>query len=125
MIPPILSSLGSAVARTQQERRQRQAEWAAASAPWSSSSSSSTVVVAGMLRGRLRHYNRRGTKWRLVADGGSEVRARRTLDPGRRRKGGRRNLPSLWDDSAYDRGSASEDVLKLSHPVEILAYDDK
>jgi hypothetical protein len=124
MISPILSSLGTAVAQTQQERWQRQAVLAAQPSLLSSTSSS-TVLVAGMLRGRLRYYNRRGTKWRLVADGGSEVRDRRMLDPGRRRKGGRRNLPSLWEGKASERGSASEEVLKLEHPVEILAYDDK
>ena len=115
-VDAILKSLGRAVAESQAEQNspirnndgggsnKKRAVVTAATAP------------AALLRGRLDYFNRRNSKWRLVARD-VEIRKRGLLDPGRRR----REKPSLWLTS--QERQPAELPLKSSM-LEILAYDD-
>jgi hypothetical protein len=129
MVEPILNSLGAAMARTRRDRLLANNE------------NAGVRLVSGLIRGRVRHWNRRGAKWRIVADAGTEIRQirpsqRRRLLP-RSRQGpqqtGRRRAErgSLWQAAARNEGSSGggeqpqEHAMKLSNPLEILAYNDK
>jgi hypothetical protein len=71
---------------------------------------------AAILRGRVDHYNRRNTKWRIfVRD--AQIQRREPLERNRRM----RERPSLWDVSK-DNESTNESPTKLD--LELLAYDD-
>jgi hypothetical protein len=129
MVEPILNSLGAAMAKTRRDRLLANNE------------NVGVRLVSGLIRGRVRHWNRRGAKWRIVADADAEIRPispsqRRRLLP-RSRQGqqqtGRRRAErgSLWQAAARNEGSSGggeqpqEHAMKLSNPLEILAYNDK
>jgi hypothetical protein len=132
MVEPILNSLGEAMAKTHRDRL----------ANHSNNDENARVrLVSGLIRGRVRHWNRRGAKWRIVADAGTEIRPirpsqrRRVLHRNRQgqQQAGRRRAErgSLWQaaaagsDGSQESGQSQERAMKLSSPLEILAYNDK
>lgn len=110
-IESVMQAFGESVAQCQQEQYQLEA----AATRTSSSDASPKLAPAALLRGRVHHYNRFGSKWRLVVED-AEIHARKPLDPQRRK----RERPSLWSLLPND---ASAPVLQLPR-LEILLYDD-
>jgi hypothetical protein len=132
MVEPILTSLGAAMAKTHRDRLANHSN---------NDENAGVRLVSGLIRGRVRHWNRRGAKWRIVADADAEIRPispsqRRRVLP-RNRQGqqqtGRRRAErgSLWQaaaagsDGPQESGQPQERAMKLSSPLEILAYNDK
>jgi hypothetical protein len=82
-------------------------------------SGSSTIKQApsALLRGRVDHFNRRNTKWRIVVRD-CQFRKRVDLDKNRRM----RERPSLWEVSEQNEGANNDDPTKVC--VELLAFND-
>jgi hypothetical protein len=137
MVEPILHSLGEAMAKTRRDRL------ASRALPANHSSSDNQYgvevprLVSGLVRGRVRHWNRRGTKWRVVVDAGAEIRPIRPsqrqpqvllLGGRRQREGAATSGRPRWADrmSLWQAAAASnEQAMKLSKPLEVLAYNDR
>lgn len=137
MVEPILHSLGEAMAKT---RRDRLASRALPANHGSSDNQYGVEVprlVSGLVRGRVRHWNRRGTKWRVVVDAGAEIRPIRPsqrqpqvllLGGRRQREGAATSGRPRWTDrmSLWQAAAGSnEQAMKLSKPLEVLAYNDR
>jgi hypothetical protein len=73
-----------------------------------------TNAPAALLQGRVDHFNRRGTKWRIVVKN-AQMRRRFPLDRHRRK----RDKKSLWSLS-----KEKEDESATKFDIEMLAYDD-
>jgi hypothetical protein len=100
MVDRVMKSLGEAVVQQQKE--------CFATAP------------AALLRGRVNHFNRRNSKWRIVVDDG-EMRRRRQLDQHRKLR--RTERPSLWDVATRKNEKDRELPHKIG-TIELLAYND-
>ena len=89
-------------------------------------------AVAALLRGRIQYYQRLHGKWRIVLDE-VEYKSRKTLDPQRRRRGPKR---SLWDmcqdstdtntndDTGVNRSDQGSEKQQKGMKLEVLAYND-
>lgn len=102
----ILTAFGNAIAKTHQE--QHEVEWNPRQRY-----DGITAAPAALMRGRVDHFNRRGSKWRLVVHD-AELVERKSLDRNRRK----RERLSLWN--AIGKGSEAVKIPRL----EILAYND-
>jgi hypothetical protein len=86
----------------------------------------SIVAPAAMLRGRMDHYNRYGTKWRIVVDD-VEIRPRRPIDAQQLRKMKRDRTMSLWSivSPPHPPNTTEENMVPIKIPrLEILVYND-
>lgn len=98
----IMLSFGQAVAQSQQEQ-------------FASQDRQIGPAPAALLRGRIDHYNRHGSKWRfLVKD--AEILPRMALAKNRRK----RERPSLWQIAQQQQREPSVKIKRL----EILVYND-
>jgi hypothetical protein len=116
----IMLSFGEAITQSQREQRTLQAN--KQNPPEDNYSSTETAAnqesrqaPAALLRGRIDHYNRHGSKWRFLVND-VEIVPRSALDRNRRK----RERPSLWDPSQQQQLEPSIKIKRL----EILAYDD-
>lgn len=88
----------------------------------------STVAPAAMLRGRMNHYNRYGTKWRIVVDD-VEIIPRRPVEAQQLRQMKRDRTMSLWSVMSQPSLLNATDELPQQLPIkiprlEILVYND-
>ena len=111
-VSQILQSFGNAVAETQRE--QRDIRMGRKPAVSTSASRRTVMAPAAVLRGRVDHFNRRGSKWRFMVHDAQMIE-RSPLDKNRRKSERR----SLWE------------VMKEKRPqpitirrLEVLAYND-
>jgi hypothetical protein len=104
MVEQIMKSFGEAIAESQRTR---------------ADGDSRTGGPAALLRGRLDHFNRLNTKWRLIVHD-AEIRPRAPLDKNRRK----RERPSLWQisEEKYPTRQGAPPPAKCT--LEILAYND-
>jgi hypothetical protein len=107
----VMQAFGEAVAQGQQEQYQLEAATRTAA----SADAMPRLAPAALLRGRVLHYNRFGSKWRLVVED-VEIHARKPLDPHRRK----RERPSLWSRIPEDDAAPVWQLPRL----EILLYND-
>jgi hypothetical protein len=98
MVTSILQAFGKSVAHSQQERysqqqkqQQQQQQRQQRQGTAATTATASVESPAALLKGRLKHYNRRNTKWRIVLRD-VDFQRRRPLDKNRRK----RERPSLW-----------------------------
>ena len=103
-IDRIMQAFGEAVAQSQQEQFQLEAAD-------NTITPDVPLAPAALLRGRVHHYNRLGTKWRFLVED-VEIHPRKPLDKHRRK----RERHSLWID-------AQEPVMRIPR-LELLLYDD-
>lgn len=100
----------------------------------SSGDTESIVAPAAMLRGRMNHYNRYGTKWRMVVDD-VEIRPRRPVEGQLLRRMKRDRTMSLWSimappqlpnvNSSTNANASDELFQPIKIPrLEILIYND-
>ena len=106
-ISQILESFGMAVSHTQREQRDLQMGGELAS-------TSSLAAPVAILRGRVDHFNRCGTKWRIVVHD-AQIIERKPLDKYRRKS----ERPSMWE----VMNETQSNPLKIQR-LEILAYND-
>lgn len=107
----------------QQQQQQRKSKYAA-----NQTDSISTVAPAAMLRGRMNHYNRYGTKWRIVVDD-VEIIPRRPVEAHQLRQMKRDRTMSLWSVMSQPSLLNATDELPQQLPIkiprlEILVYND-
>lgn len=95
----ILKRLGASIAETQNKQ------------------TTTSTTTCALLRGRIDHYNRRNSKWRIVVKDAT-LRKRYPLDKRRRRK----ERVSLWQVAAEKKMPSDHDV--NLDTTEILAYND-
>jgi hypothetical protein len=106
----VMQAFGESVAQCQQEQYLLEAVTRT-----SNSEDVAKLAPAALLRGRVHHYNRFGSKWRIVVED-VEIHPRKPLDPQRRK----RERPSLWSLIPEDDAAP---VLQLPR-LEILLYND-
>lgn len=104
MVEDTVKSLGRAIATTQQNRLEQRR---------------SSSRPAALLRGRIDHYNRQGSKWRILVHD-AEIIRRYPLDRSRRK----RELPSLWDVCSDKAALKPDKTESATLKVEVLAYND-
>jgi hypothetical protein len=92
MVTNILQAFGKSVAQSQQERYSQELQQQQKQQGTSTAATNASVEPpAALLKGRLEHYNRRNTKWRIVLKD-VDFQRRRPLDKNRRK----RERISLW-----------------------------
>jgi hypothetical protein len=136
MVTSILQVFGKSVAHSQQERYSQQQQQQQ-QRQGTTTATASVEPPAALLKGRLKHYNRRNTKWRIVLRD-VDFQQRRPLDKNRRK----RERPSLWqvgreqqqqEDGNSNTGKSTSTPLPTQATtnsttskctLEILAYND-
>lgn len=84
------------------------------------SGKNNSLPPAGLMRGKIRNYNRFGGQWRIVVSN-AEIRPRVNLSAEQHSKVNKKKL-SLWERS--EERAESCETIHLGGDVQILAYDD-
>lgn len=124
MVTRILQAFGTSVAHSQQKRYSQQQQQ-----QHRGTTATSTATVeppAALLKGRLQHYNRRNSKWRILLRD-ADFQRRKPLEKNRRK----RERSSLWREREQDGGESTstrtpttKNSTTLNCTLEILAYND-